>query len=194
MGYYTNQIIENYNKPFSNARKTLDEDITSFYNTFKTILNDYDFPSKAEERWTSWNNQIKVLASELSTEIENKYNYMYDMAALFDGWFDALSALSGNNGYDWAKENGFTTDYKENKEVIDYGPKAGSMDYSTYRMTYTYTWKAFSSVTINSDGYIDVIVSSYTRVKDLTSDNTTHTDTKITVTNETEYQSVMDSR
>ena len=128
MGYYIEQIENAYKDDWQNACKQgIDEVVTPMYNTFKTIIEENDFPSKAEERWTAMLEKIQTLSSEIKTDVSNKYSDMMGRATQFQGWYDSLSALAGNNGYDWAKDKGFTTDYNETKEVIDYGPKAGNM-------------------------------------------------------------------
>ena len=196
MGYYIEQIDNAYRADWEKAMQTIDSYITPMYDTFKAIIEENDFPSKAEERWVGMLDKIQSLSSDIKTETSNKFSEMMGKAEKFQGWFDALNALAGNNGFDWAKEKGFSTSENTTKEVAVPGPKAGNMDYNTYEHITTSTWKAFTSVSINADGYIDVTVSSFKKVKSsLTGEKSFDpSSTKYTVTNEETFQSVMNSK
>ena len=196
MGYYVEQINSAYRTDWERANKTLLDSVMPMHDTIKSIIEENDFPSKAEERWVGMLDKIQSLSSDIKTETSNKFSEMMGKAEKFQGWFDALNALAGNNGFDWAKEKGFSTSENTKKEVAVPGPKAGNMDYNTYEHITTFTWKAFTSVSINADGYIDVTVSSFKKVKSsLTGEKSFDpSSTKYTVTNEETFQSVMNSK
>lgn len=159
MGYYIEQVENAYKKEWNDATETINGPVNTFYSTFKSIIEENEFPSKAEERWTGMNEKIKTLSTELKTNIENKYKEMTKEAEKFQKWYDDLSSLvgdaSGKAGLDFAKNNGFepwhgTRPIKLALQTDGDSPSNPKTKIMLYR------WTAFSSVTIGDDGYTTV--------------------------------------
>ena len=54
-----------------------------------------------------------------------------------------------------------STQYLKKGDVLIYGPKFGNMDYSTYTMEICCYWVEYTDVTINKDGYIEIVAKKY---------------------------------
>ena len=150
MGYYIEQVENNFKTDFDKSKETIDNSINSIYSTFKTILDENDFPEKAEQRWSAMNDKIKTLSEELRSNIENKYNEMTDKANTFQKWYDDLSTLVGDNGYDWALSHGFEPRHDQINTFAKYTSLGIIQKWVRYR------WTAYQSVGIDSEGYISI--------------------------------------
>ena len=116
---------------------------------------------------------------EIFDQITKQYthNVIEKNAADWQQKYNALKAIEGNNGYDWAKANGF----KANEETITKNDK-NSKDNFVYtdgmalsdafltlfgnnkqkNTTKTiYHWTAYTDITIDSNGYINISINSY---------------------------------
>ena len=51
MGYYIEQIENNYKADWNKATEELNNTVNAMYNTFKSILEENTFPSKVQEKW-----------------------------------------------------------------------------------------------------------------------------------------------
>ncbi len=159
MGYYIEQVEGAYKKSWDKAKETIDGPINTFYNTFKSIIEENEFSSKAEERWKGMNEKIKTLSTELKTNIENKYSEMTKEAEKFQKWYDDLSSLvgdaGGTAGLEFAQKNGFepwhgTRPIKLALQTDDRSPS------NPKKKIMVWKWTAFSSVNIGEDGYTNV--------------------------------------
>lgn len=154
MGHYVDQVKNAYNTDWTAAKEALNNNVMSMYNTIKSIIEENDFPAKAEERWTPMMESIKSNAEKLNTDIETKYNEMISRAKKFDDWYEKLKTLEGdaggNAGLQFALNKGF-----EPRHDARVGWLAIPENWGYEKIT-VYTWTAYSSITIDSDGYITI--------------------------------------
>lgn len=150
MGYYIEQIENNYKADWDKATEELNNTVNAMYNTFKSILEENTFPSKAQEKWKTMTEKIKTLSEELNTNIDNKYKEMVAKAEKFQKWYDDLSTCVGDNGYDWALAHGF----EPRHDLINTWAKYTS--FGIVQKWVRYRWTAYQSVTIDSEGYISI--------------------------------------
>ena len=64
MGHYVDQVKNAYNTDWTAAKEALNNNVMSMYNTIKSIIEENDFPAKAEERWTPMMESIKSNAEQ----------------------------------------------------------------------------------------------------------------------------------
>ena len=151
MGYYIEQVESAYKADWEKAMQTIDTSVTPMYDTMKSIIEENDFPSKAEERWVALLGKIQSLSSDIKTETSNKYDEMINKALQFQGWFDELKALEGNAGGEAGLQ--FAIDHGFGRWVGTYSPRSQG---GITKEDTIYRWTAYKSVSIDSDGYIQI--------------------------------------
>ena len=152
MGYYVEQVEGAYKSDWDKAKETINGPVNTFYNTFKSIIEENEFPSKAEERWTAMVEKIKSLSTELDTKITTKYGEMVSSAKAFDSWYEELKALEGDPGGGAGLQ--FAIDKGFGRWVGSYSARGlVGIDYRTSKI---YRWTAYQSVSIDTTGYIKI--------------------------------------
>ena len=170
MGHYVDQVKNAYNTDWTAAKEALNNNVMSMYNTIKSIIEENDFPAKAEERWTPMMESIKSNAEKLNTNIETKYNEMTSRAKQFDNWYEDLKKLEGDPGGEaglkFAIDNGF------GRWVGTYSTRG--LKYINLRVSTLYRWSAYKSVSIDSStGYIKIEMVRHEMKKDVNDNNDT---------------------
>ena len=152
MGHYVDQVKNAYNTDWTAGKEALSNNVISMYNTIKSIIEENDFPSKAEEKWTPMMESIKSNAEKLNTDIETKYNEMINRAKQFDDWYTELKELEGNPGGEAGLQ--FAIDKGFGRWVGTYSTRTSSD--GAERTDKLYRWTAYKSVSIDTDGYIKI--------------------------------------
>lgn len=110
---------------------------------------------------------------EFIVKIIDKIELVKKNADMWQGWYNNLKAIKGNNGYEWAKTNGFNT--KEEtitiNEDTDDKIEAGREDiggalFNLFNPPKTitktiYYWTAYTDITIDSNGYMNISINNY---------------------------------
>lgn len=155
MGHYVDQVKNAYNTDWTAAKEALNDNVMSMYNTIKSIIEENDFPAKAEERWTPMMESIKSNAEKLNTDIETKYNEMISRAKQFDDWYAELKELEGDPGGETGLK--FAIDKGFGRWVGTYIGRG--LKGINWRQSTLYRWTAYRYVKIDSStGYITIEV------------------------------------
>lgn len=173
---------------------------------------------KCDEMSNNITDNIQIKIVEESDAVEKN-------AQKWQEWFDNLKAIEGNNGYDYAKSNGFYNEVETQEVAVSSAPSnvigtpadqfgAGMHNMQDQEITidalkrlfngekkeskpqtrtqYTYYWTSYSSVSIDSSGYISININYYKKV-----DNGAATSSggfTATITNDADYATYYTNR
>ena len=166
-----NYYIEQGNKIIENLQKgitVLNEDLKVKIDNIKDELiktND----TTAQTHIDNCNLMTNKIQEEFMIKIIDESNIVEKNAQKWQGWFDNLKAIEGDGGYEGAKAKGLFTD-TETKEIPELKWFGGILNSTpedlkpTKKTITTYYWTSYSSVTIDSNGYISININFYTKV------------------------------
>ena len=161
---YSTLIENNYKGTFEKSKTTIDNEIASFINTFKSIIDGNDFPSEAEDKWNAKVNTMSQLSEELKTKIDEKYSKFLEQGEIFQKWFDDLKSLEGDpgnsdEGYNFAKKMGFEPLHDK---YVHHEDLAGDYSWGIDAIyMINHEWNVYSKVYIGDDGYIKIDAKRY---------------------------------
>ncbi len=160
------------NQKLNEGSTILIEDLKGKIEKIKEELektNDYT----AETHINNCIDMCNKINDNLLVKIIDKIELVKKNADTWQGWYNNLNGIKGNNGYDWAKANGFNT--KEEtitiKENTDDRIEAGREDiggalFNLFNPPKTitktmYYWTAYTDITIDGNGYMNISINNY---------------------------------